>query len=1201
MPPVNKSKNSLTTQLNDLMRIQKDAYEMMLKFSQLVSSNSDTVTFDLSDAVGKIKKVTVPSMSSIMAEVKRVSNSLESISGVGGKSATVKLSDGKFRKVLAASLKREAADIKAMPLPKTFNKKENWFFESFLNPLLYVSFDLSDQIKPNTENVEIHRYILNLDTEAKKKLFDKNFKGNSNILFQDFYSIVLDNNITFFDDNEVVSLPPRSLRFFGDFAVTDVFDESTTETLDGVLYQKRVLKLRLDTLKYSDHQSRFKLTQSLKVGDSLLVNANNKDTRYRIDSIESDTRTVTVSIVEGFEPIKIGVDVLSYYDVDNSSVSVDVNVGFNENCVLFIRPIDPDSKIASVNWSPGVGLFTNELTIKDDSDQDITLDVFYQNQVIDFGAYLYSVAKEKIPPSIFGVTPDAPAVTTDNFKVVQINEHITSNSSIQDVKKLHAEKNRLQSTISTIDKSIVSLRSKIESTKYVSKKVEDTDRNELSRLIGDRDSTSKLFSSSVDDINKISTARALGDANPKYRVRGFFPIPKAKSTDRTNPQEVVQFIVQYRYLKKDGSANQPTQIKFLDNSGEERRGTFSTWNELKTPVRSRYTDPFTGEIAWKVEDVEDGDSVNINQIDIPISQNESVEIRIKSLSEAGWPISPKESVWSETVRVEFPSDLESIQDVGSITDEANKDRAKIELRKELDSLGITDHVNSSFSQSSKYFAHSAKELASGFFTSEQNVIPLFDKLKEMEETIFELRAMIDKSRAILVVRVVDELGQEHTVEKNSTLRLFAGNYREQVSGSVVKKGAIITKNYFIRVFNEKQSALEMYAREFGSRYVKITPSYSSGEDFRVNDQDYNRVRRYDYVPLSLSNPPTEELNSYGFIRNYPQQSSQVLGQFIALRYLAVDGRRPLYSNVDGLTYGVYDSRAITNGTPAYISTVTEDVEHTLNSTVMDTLVASTNVGATVSGDFIWKGGTNGAWVIPYTDANVQASYNDNIFIHIKHPMVPSWAGMTSTDAGVNTIVQDEIRNSVFANAPFGTTGSDRQTAFFHESIGGTADKHAKIGFVDGDQYLIGPRSVGAYLFFNPKSHDVITVPGSDNLSFKTLKFGTKEALTIPVTFQYRMTDYFGSEDTGLGNVGGNPSASANTNLEYIKTIGVDVFPNPTENERFSFDLELSARYYSRTLASKETPLRTFENTVDDFTSQIVTLLPQTSRDAGSRG
>ena len=38
-----------------------------------------------------------------------------------------------------------------------------------------------------------------------------------------------------------------------------------------------------------------------------------------------------------------------------------------------------------------------------------------------------------------------------------------------------------------------------------------------------------------------------------------------------------------------------------------------------------------------LKNVEDADSININQIEIPIKQGEGIEVRMKSISEAGWP------------------------------------------------------------------------------------------------------------------------------------------------------------------------------------------------------------------------------------------------------------------------------------------------------------------------------------------------------------------------------------------------------------------------------------------------------------------------------------------------------------------------------------------------------------------------------------
>ena len=93
-----------------------------------------------------------------------------------------------------------------------------------------------------------------------------------------------------------------------------------------------------------------------------------------------------------------------------------------------------------------------------------------------------------------------------------------------------------------------------------------------------------------------------------------------------------------------------------------------------------------------------------------------------------------------------------------------------------------------------------------------------------------------------------------------------------------------------------------------------------------------------------------------------------------------------------------------------------------------------------------------------------------------------------------------------------------------------------------------------------------------------------------------MTDYFGLGNVGLGNVLGNPSSNASTNVEYTKTIGLDIYANPLDKERFSFDLELTARYYSKSLITKDIPVRTFETAIDDLTKTIKVVTPTTSRD-----
>jgi hypothetical protein len=1188
------TKYSLTTLLNDLLKLQNNSYQIITKVSELVSSKSDTVTVPVLDGNGDIQNVQVPSFGAIKDQLVRLENDVKNLGGIGETESSVRLSDGSFRKILLSSFQKEAEDIKTMPIPTSFNTRENWFFESFLNPLLYVSFNLGTQVKYNTENVEVARYILNIDSESKKRVFNQNFGGNSSINYENFAKVLIQNNITYFLDQDVVALPPRSLRFFGNFSVTKITDDTITEQVNNVNYKKRVIRVQLDKLTYNDAQSEFLGTRSLKIGDSLIVNSGRKNTRYEIIQIESASRTVALRLIEGADSILIGSDIFSIYSLNDSPISVNVNVGFDEYTVVFIKPVDPDSKIAAINWSPGSGFYTSDLKTTNSTGEEITLATYYQNEVVDFGAYLYSIAKDGIIPTSLGLEPDSPDLNQDNFKVVQINQHLTDNSVLSDLKKLQSDKSRIQSEISSTDKAIKELRLKLQTTKYTSQQLKQTDDNQLSTLINQRDSLSSLFSSVIDDINAIGVSNTVDQLTPKYRVRGFFPMPLAKTSERTGPQEVVQFIVQYRYLSKEGGANQPEQIEFLDQDGQTRRGTFSTWVEVRSEVRQRKTDPLTGQVTWAIEDVENADSVNINSVDIPISFGESIEFRIKSLSESGWPVSPKESEWSEIIRTEFPPEFESSPDAESIISEAKDEKVRIELQQDLDALGIKKHIANQFEQNGKFFAHSATELSSGFLSPEQNVIALFDKLVSMDSEISRLRALLEASRGVLIVRIIDESGTEYKVENNTTINLFAGNYKDEVSQLTIKKGAIISKNYFIKIFNDSASSLEMYARYWGSRNFRVQESWSGGTAFNGNDTDYNIIRKYDRVPLGLSNPSDADVAAYGYVRNFPDQSSQVLGQFISSRYLSIDGKTKLYGEVSNSSDDVQTVLPQIFGGATAFATSIQDLEWIGELGIQNNVTNSPSIGTTAN-DFIWKGATTipaNAEVISSTDITVAPTYDNTIFAHINHPEIDDW--LLQTDP--NLAYSQSVRNSIFGNLQAGTTGSLIQTPLYFEGIGGTGDRYSKISFDVNDQYLLGPRSVGCYLFLNPTSHTDIVVDGSDSLSVRRITFGEGEAISIPFTFQYRMTDYFGVGDTGIGNVAGKRNFSKNANLVYTKRLGIDLYSNPINKERFSFDVEVTARYYSRTIVGKDIPSRTFETALDDLNKTIKTVNPTTTRD-----
>jgi len=125
----------------------------------------------------------------------------------------------------------------------------------------------------------------------------------------------------------------------------------------------------------------------------------------------------------------------------------------------------------------------------------------------------------------------------------------------------------------------------------------------------------------------------------------------------------------------------------------------------------------------------------------------------------------------------------------------------------------------------------------------------------------------------------------------------------------------------------------------------------------------------------------------------------------------------------------------------------------------------------------------------------------------------------------------------------------------------------KFGFLSNDRFLIGSNTVGSYLFLGPSVFNQLNVKGIDARSTKTVEIGDENAIIIPVVFQYRMEDYYGtSGGAGAGIVGGfNPSVTVPPkNLTYIRRIGVDIYAQ--DEPAFSFDIQVSAVYKKSSLS-----------------------------------
>ena len=1128
--------NSISQIIRQFLEMNQNSIENFEKISEAITTDKKTVSLDLFDEQGNLKTVQVPAFGYLKREIERLDTNFKSLSGLSSGDATVKMPDGTFRQITKSKLKTPAKSVTSISAPTTFVTKTNNFFESFLNPLLQVQLDVNGQVPTNTEKIKLARYIIDSNDANSVDWFDTNIKGTDTLDVNQMLSDFATNNIRYIVDEEVIDAPVRSSQYNGGFDVSKIRTTQRNITVDGVTQTKTIKLYTVNTFSYNDAEKTMTETESLKVGDEVLVNSGNNSTKYRVVSLNADTLEVELLLLEGYESVKVGLNQLKIYKGKEAYDAIDIAVGFDERMVAFIKPVDAESNLEAEQWSPGTAFYTNDLIITREDGEVQTLANFYKDEVADFGQMIKALKEDSIPPSILGVTPDAPTLEPSNFKVTQVNTHLTESETFNRIKSLNANKVSAESSIKRFDEDITSKKAAIATKKYSSTVEKDRDSNELINLINQRTTDSNLYTSLVSEIKTIAETTNISNIAPKYRVRGFWNIPDAKLAAGTLPQKIVQFKVQYRYLSTDGT---PAKSEQIELGADGVTGSFSNWTEVAGKVRKRSKDPVTGKYFWEAENVENSQEININQLNIPIQSGETVEFRVKSISEAGWPSNPLESEWSKIVRVPFPNGLVSTNSVVNLVDSNTSEIAKVKLIEELQSVGIYKHVNDSFSVGDKYFAHTATTITSGFVTDEQVPISIYDKLLAMQLEIDTLKAKIETILGELVVKLQKEDGTTETLQNNTVKSIFAGYYTDEVSNLDVKKGHIVTKTFKLILENSQATPLELVSRISGDRNkVAYNSSDSTNNGFGVapnavadafiaSDTYYKINGKYDLVPTLYQNTTSADLTQTYF-NEAPYQSGQLRGQYAYSRFKNIANDTELY---------------VTND----INTSNDSGELIYEYSVPE-LDDYNNIGVDPVG-YIFKGTWDNPSANVYTPeaGNIIGfnlagiDYNNSVLLHIDHPELNKHNGAYS-----------DVKSTIAHAKTLNVNG--QQTAYYYDA---GLNRTVKMAFEPNDQYLLGGNSCGAYLFMSPLSIDQLRVNADNTSGEYIIGMGSGNGVSIDISFQYRMTDYSGSSVSGVGYIGGNKDGLY-SNLTYSKRIGIDILDS--YDNQFSIDLEVFAKY-----------------------------------------
>ncbi len=765
--------------LTTIEYLYENIYKLLKAFQEASTmTGNDTITVSLRDKDGSYKEVSVNSFQKLESEIKRISDSFNALTNEMGGSSVIMEPSGSFSKYFKDSLYYK--DFSATPAEECIVSYDSVVNE-LIHPIVSIPINItSDKNHIPTNNILVTAFNIN----------DGWADIEDNITFSDFNNLVKDGLVTYdYKFTKELPLIRSQMTTKSKFIISNISRVNTHE-----------FNLTLDTLIY---ESITKGNISLNIGDVLTDSLNST---IIVNKITGNIINVTTSS-ENISPMVSGNDqFISVLNTPSYIPSVRVPVKPLQKLLLFISFISNNE----VSYPSNSIKVDTENSVLTHEGRQYTIDEFFSKYVINLNDYLMSIVEENTIPYSLGIKPDKPKLLADNFKVVQINKHVTSAKTIEEINQLNAKKQSVQNEIDYKDKQIDDLKVKLETTtfKTISEKNQiiskiDTLQNDIIKLNANILTISR-------NIDNNALNNSLKNIKPKYRILGFWEIQSAIMNSVTGVQNVIKYDVQYRYLNRSSDDVLTTTFNMIDK-GEKVSVTFSPWNNLETTSLNKVRQD--GSIVWETQSNSSSDDVNINQCLISISENESVEVRVRAVSEAGYPISPLKSDWSEILRVDFPEDLKA-NNINSIVSKNDIDLANSEFTKILQSKGLLNHIVGQINEGDKTYHHPASTITSGQFTPELKNIPLDECISSMLAEINSLKSQFNNS---LKVTLKDFDGNDFNISNGEIIDLFGGFYSDEYKNV----GDIIRKTAYIHIKNDNNVPVEIKSLKPGLE----TPDY----------------------------------------------------------------------------------------------------------------------------------------------------------------------------------------------------------------------------------------------------------------------------------------------------------------------------------------------------------------------------------------
>ena len=309
-----ETKNTISDLLSRLVVDVDNMNSFLYSLQTMLESQSENISITQRLNDGTTKVINVPSFGYLKGKINDINSKFDTLISANDDVIGIKSSNGdvrKFQLKKVSKLIQELEDIKTtnVTIPTSFGVKNNWFFESFLNPLLFVGVDVSSILTDDIDQFNVKRIIINSTDDDQLDFFDNTYRNNNGI---DLDSLLIDleeQGIDYFEDDNVVSMGTAVNRFKGSFDVTRVFEEEVPQTITSTGETVSVIRrrYRLSGLTYTDILDGVDNSRILSAGEVLITD---NDSEYRVLSVDKTNSEVVLERIFGIEPITVGADIL---------------------------------------------------------------------------------------------------------------------------------------------------------------------------------------------------------------------------------------------------------------------------------------------------------------------------------------------------------------------------------------------------------------------------------------------------------------------------------------------------------------------------------------------------------------------------------------------------------------------------------------------------------------------------------------------------------------------------------------------------------------------------------------------------------------------------------------------------------------------------------------------------------------------------